>query len=69
MTNRTVPFLLRFGENIPRQELPPVVYDSSRQLSRALIDGQWVDVADCSGDVSGRVTRKTGVGHETTDDD
>jgi hypothetical protein len=69
MTNKTVPFLLRFGEPIPRQELPPVAYDSSRQLSRALIGGRWIDVADCSGDVTGGTTSKTGVGRETTDDD
>jgi len=69
MTNEPVPFLLRFGEAIPRQELPPVAYDSSRQLSRALIDGRWIDVADCSGDVAGGATNKTGVGRETTDDD
>lgn len=69
MTNRTVPFLLRFGEPISRQELPPVTYDSSRQLSRALINGRWFDVADCSDQVIGGATRKTGVDVETTDDD
>lgn len=67
--NRTVPFLLQFGESIPRQELPPVYYDASRQVSRALVDGQWRDVVDCAGAVNGDATKKTGVGHETTDDE
>lgn len=69
MTTSLVPFLLRFGEAIPPKDLPPITYDSSRQLSRALIDGQWIDAADCSNDVMGGATKKTGVNQETTDDD
>ena len=67
--NRSVPFLLRFGVSIPRQELPPVLYDPSRQVSRALVEGDWIDVADCAGAVNGDATKKTGIGSETTDDD
>lgn len=69
MTTRQLPFLLRFGERIPRQAPPPITYDSSRQVSRALIDGRWVDAVDCSGHVIGGWTKKTGVDQETTDDD
>src|SRR5262245_2335281 len=69
MTTEMLPFLLRFGEVIPPQDRAPIVYDPSRQMSRALVDGQWIDVADCAGELLGGVTKKTGVGQETTDDD
>ena len=69
MTTSTEPFLLQFGEVLPRADLPPVVYDPARQVSRVQIEGRWVDVADCGEAMLGGGTKKTGVGQETTDDD
>ena len=64
--HRNRPFLLLFAEPIPDVAPNVMRYDSARQQSEMLVDGQWVDTVDMSVPDSG--TRVTKVSSETTDD-
>ncbi len=60
------PFLLRFSERLPLQELVRMKYDSTRQVSLVEADGRWVDATDSS--VVALGTYSTEVRRETTDE-
>ncbi len=61
------PFLFRFAELIPHQELRPLRYDAQRQISQVLVGGEWIDGLDAPGDIAAN-SRITATRNETTDD-
>lgn len=69
MTTSRRPFVARLAEPLPAAERPVIVrYDRERSVSQVLRADAWVDAVRTSAPL-GRVTRKTGVDQETTDDD
>jgi hypothetical protein len=66
MSNR--PFLMRFAKPIGEPSSSVLRYDTARQITQVLQNGQWVDTPDSSDEITG-VTRKTAVQQETTDDE
>jgi len=61
------PFLFRFAELLPEQATHAVRYDSCRQISQVLIEGEWIDGPDAPSE-SMPATRVTATQRETTDD-
>lgn len=65
----TLPFLLSFGERIPERSEAPLRYDARRSVSQVFSGGKWVDALDMQQVELAGVTKLTGVGRETTDDE
>jgi hypothetical protein len=72
MTSHTaggaLPFLLHFGERMPKRLATPLRYDARRRVSQVFTCGEWVDALDMRQAEMG-VTKLTGVARETTDDE
>lgn len=63
-----LPFLMRFAKPIPVAPSSTLRYDSVRQVTQVLQNGEWIDNPDSANEmVAG--TRKTAVAQETTDDE
>jgi hypothetical protein len=62
-----LPFLFRFAKPIPHQTLSPLRYDSQRQISQILVEGEWIDTPDAPAEPMS-TTRFTRTPRETTDD-
>ena len=63
-----LPFILRFASPIPASKPETLRYDTTRQLTQTLKDGEWMDRLSAPGQ-AGENTRFTRVRTETTDDE
>jgi len=62
------PFLFRYAEELPEEKTRHLLrYDAVRQISQALVNGEWIDTPDVRGELE-RGTRVTKAPAETTDD-
>ena len=62
-----LPFLLRFATPLPEISCPALRYDSTRQVSQAFINGEWIDAVDADVAVM-KESRLTRVRPETQDE-
>jgi hypothetical protein len=65
---RGQPILMQFAERIVVEPNPSLRYDTVRQIMQVKSGDHWLDAVD-SGLTLEALTKKTGVGQETTDDD
>jgi len=54
---------------MPERPTTPLRYDTRRSLSQVFAGGEWVDALDVRHAEMAGVTKLTGVGRETTDDE
>jgi hypothetical protein len=67
-SDKNLPFLAQFAENLPQVTCSRLRYDCTRQISQVFVNGEWLDTPDARGEFMVG-TRKTAVESETTDDE